>query len=270
LSSADKCVNDVMLSIDKEFATSDARKRFRQAFPQLPTTEVLAGEYNGQVLDGKLGPTSCAVYLSSNFFSFSIIHPGGGRHSFAISYKDIVDVQRGFYSRTPTHHVVPQQQPSDRTDSLVIFHQDGGMHMFTTFRFFAKMVDAFFKLWNSARQQQSLQQSTQTNPQQPQQQQQLSQPPPSFSASPHPHVSDNAPPGFYLPSTQPPPQVVYSPPPLYYGGPPQPQQMGPPPVVYPPYPQQQQPIAYNPQPTNIYPPQVQSTNYSQLYPSPPA
>lgn len=147
LNGMDSGINAAFSGLDKAFASSDAKKRFRELFPQLPVQERLHAEFNGQVLDGAAGSVSCAVYLSDNYFSFAIIHPYGGKTKISFLYSDVANAQRGLYARAPMPHIIPQQSPSERADSLLIFTNTGAVHMFTTFLHYHKLCAAFFNIW---------------------------------------------------------------------------------------------------------------------------
>lgn len=239
----DSGVNAVFSGIDKALASSDAKKRWRQLFPQLSTNERLIGEYNGQALDGNSGPVSCTVYLSDTHFSFAIVHPYGGKTKVSFPYTEIANAQRGIYVRVPMPHIVPQQSPAERTDSLLVFLRSGEVHMLTTFLHYQKLCAALFPLWNAF----------------------VKQP---VVVAPQPFPVQTLPQGQQVLYTYPPaPQSLY-PPPLSYEQQPTYQ---PPPQQQLAYPHDQQSLMVQPgfipsQQTNLYPqPQGESTQAGIIF-----
>jgi len=241
----DSGINAAFSGVDKALATSDAKKRWRALFPQLPLKEVLLGEYNGQALDGSSGAVSCTVYLSDNNFSFAIVHPYGGKTKVSFPYTDIANAQRGTYVRVPMPHIVPQQSPTERVDSLLVFARSGEIHMFTTFLHYQKLCAVFFPVWNTFVKQPTV------IPAQPLA---VQAPPPgpvlySYPSAPQSLYSPPPPSYQQQPGYQPPPQLVYQQPPsqLVYQQPPTDQQS------------LMQPGFIPPQHTNLYPqPQADS------------
>jgi hypothetical protein len=148
--SVDKGINAVLSEVDSTFCTTDAKKRFNKLYPSL-LPERLLGEYHGQVVDGRTGVLlSCTVYLTENYFTFAIQHTSGGKTAVAFHYADITRAEKGLLVKLPTPHVVPQQFPGERVDSLQIHLKSNEMHMLTSFLHFEKMTAIFFQYYNNS------------------------------------------------------------------------------------------------------------------------
>jgi hypothetical protein len=124
-------------------------QRFRKNFQDMPTDEMLLGEYWAQCVTGGKSCT-CACYISSNHFSFMVELPTG-KANVMIPLRDIVTIQPAVSLRVSgsAPAIQPVTDGRTKTDALQVYTRDMKLHQFFGFMQYDKACMALQHAWQS-------------------------------------------------------------------------------------------------------------------------